>query len=112
MRERRKFLRAPLSILIRYRGKDNREKEAFTGTVGGGGLFIETPHPMDVNEDISMEFHLPGINKKMSLQGKVVWKRDKYVGEYPPGMGIKFTSISHKDRKLITEVINDLLKRK
>ncbi len=112
MRERRKFLRVPLSILIRYRSKNNKEKEAFTGTIGGGGLFIESPDPLDVDEDIFMEFYLPGVDKKMSLRGRVVWKRDRYIGEYPPGMGIKFISISPKDRKILNEVINDILKKK
>lgn len=110
MRERRKFLRAHLSIIIRYRDKNNNETEAFTGTIGGGGLFIETYSPLPVNEQIYMEFYLPETERKMSLMGQVVWIRDRYIGEYPPGMGIQFLNISKRDQVYLDEIITKVLK--
>lgn len=110
MKDRRKFLRAPLSLVVKYKETGNREIEAFTGTIGGGGLFIETFHPLPVNnEGMSIELHLPGSVDKTLLEGKVVWNRKEYVDEFPPGMGIKFTKISRKDQAKINELVTRVL---
>jgi len=109
MTERRKFFRAPLSLAVRYRGSKGEDVEAFTGTVGGGGIFIETFYPLPVDSDITIEMHLPGSMKKTVIEGRVVWNRKDYINEYPPGMGIEFTKISRKDQAAINELVTRIL---
>lgn len=109
MQGRRNFLRAPLSLAVKYWDIEKKEEEAFTGTVGGGGVFIETFHPLPVDSDIAIELHLPGSLKKTMLKGKVVWSRKEYSDEYPPGMGIKFTKLSRKDQAVINDLVTRIL---
>lgn len=109
MKERRRFFRAPLSLAVKYRDELGKEIEAFTGTIGVGGLFIETFLPLSVNKDISIELHLPGSAKKTTLKGEVVWSRKEYIEDHPPGMGIKFIDISKNDQARINELITRVL---
>lgn len=109
MKDRRKFSRAPISLAVKYWDIEKKEIEAFTGTVGGGGVFIETFHPLPVDSDIALELHLPGSAKKTMLEGKVVWNRKEYSDEHPPGMGIKFTKLSRKDQATINELVTRIL---
>lgn len=109
MKDRRKFLRAPLSLVVKYKDKGNKEVEAFTGTVGGGGIFIATFNPLSINKDISIEMHLPGGVDKTVLEGKVVWDRKDYSDEYPPGMGVMFTKISKNDQARINDLVTRVL---
>ncbi len=109
MKDRRKFSRAPLSLAVRYTDAEGKETEAFTGTIGGGGLFIETFHPLPVHLDIAIELHLPGSTGKTLLRAEVVWNRTEYSEEYPAGMGIKFTRVSRQDQARINELVSRIL---
>ena len=109
MKDRRKFFRAPLSLAVRYTDAEGKETEGFTNTIGGGGLFIETFHPLPVNHDISIELHLPGSTSKTMLKGEVVWSRIEYAEGYPAGMGIRFTRVSRQDQARLNELITRIL---
>lgn len=109
MKDRRKFLRAPLPLAVKFRDMENKEVDAFTGTIGGGGIFIETFNPPPVDSDITAELCLPGSSDKTIIAGHVVWSRTEYTGEYPPGMGIRFTKVSKKDQARINELISRVL---
>ena len=109
MEERRQFLRAPLSLMVKYKGQEDIMAEAFTGIIGGGGLFIETFNPLPMNREITMELHLPGKIEKTVIEGKVVWNRQSFAGEFAPGMGIKFTKVSKKDQAEISELVTRIL---
>jgi len=81
-KERRRFLRAPLSLTIKYHNPESIViEEAFTGIMGGGGLFIETFHPLPVNDVITMELFLPGDVGKTVIKGMIVWNRREYEGD-------------------------------
>lgn len=109
MKDRRKFFRAPLSLAVKYRDDENKEIEAFTATISGGGIFIETFRPLPIDNDIFIEIHLPGSKDKTVLEGKIVWSRKGYANEYPPGMGVKFTKISRQDQARINELVTRVL---
>ncbi|MEK6560166.1 MAG: PilZ domain-containing protein [Nitrospirota bacterium] len=105
-KERRRFLRAPLSLTIKYHNPESIViEEAFTGIMGGGGLFIETFHPLPVNDVITMELFLPGDVGKTVIEGMIVWNRREYEGDISPGMGVKFTNITLKDKKKISDLV-------
>ena len=59
-KERRRFLRAPLSLTIKYHNPESIVIEERLQELWGGGLFIETFHPLPVNDVITMELFLPG----------------------------------------------------
>lgn len=109
-KERRRFLRAPLSLTIKYHNKESIViEEGFTGVIGGGGLFIESFHPLPVNDVITMEMFLPGDVAKTVVEGMVVWNRKEFAGDIAPGMGIKFTNIKLKDKMKINDLITRTL---
>src|SRR3972149_2122921 len=105
MKDRRKFSRAPLALSVKYQDAAGKEIEAFTVTVGGGGLFIETFAPLPVCQEISIELHLPGAANKTALKGAVVWSRTEYAEGFSPGMGIRFTRVSRQDQAKINELV-------
>lgn len=108
--DRRRFLRAPLSLSIKYHSPDSIViEEGFTSTIGGGGLFIETFHPMSANEVVTVELFLPGDTDKTVIEGVVVWARKEFEGDIAPGMGIKFIRISLKDKKKISDLVSRTL---
>ena len=109
MKDRRIFLRALLSLAVKYKDAENTEIDAFTSTIGAGGLFIETFHPLPVDRDVSIELHLPGSAGKTTFKGQVVWSRIEYSENQPPGMGIKFIRISRQDQAKINELITRIL---
>ena len=109
MQERRKFYRAPLSIVVKYKDAEDKDVEAFTGTIGGGGVFIETFKPLTTGKELSIELTLPGSEKKTVIECTVVWSREKYDNESPPGMGIKFNRITKKDSARLNELITRIL---
>jgi len=109
MKDRRKFSRAPLALSVKYQDAAGKEIEAFTVTVGGGGLFIETFAPLPVCQEISIELHLPGAANKTALKGTVVWSRTEYAEGFSPGMGIRFTRVSRQDQAKINELVTRIL---
>ncbi len=113
MKDRRKFSRAPLSLIVKYQNAEGKEVEAFveafTVTIGGGGLFIETFAPLSVHQEISIEIYLPGSTGKTMLKGIVVWSRTEYAEGFSPGMGIRFTRVSRQDQAKINELVTRVL---
>ena len=109
MKDRRKFSRAPLALSVKYQDAAGKEIEAFTVTVGGGGLFIETFAPLPVCQEISIELHLPGAANKTALKGTVVWSRTEYAEGFSPGMGVRFTRVSRQDQAKINELVTRVL---
>ena len=105
-KERRRFLRAPLSLTIKYHSPESIViEEGFTSIIGGGGLFIEAFHPLPVNDVITMELYLPGDVGKTVIEGMIVWSRKEFAGDIVPGMGIKFGNISLKHKKKINDLV-------
>ncbi len=78
------------------------DKSPFRGqalTLGGGGLYIETPRTMPVDTALKLRFrpakHLPVIDAKARAR----WQRP---GE---GVGVEFTEIDPEDRQKILRLI-------
>ncbi|MBI4714361.1 MAG: TIGR02266 family protein [Nitrospirae bacterium] len=103
-------MRAPVSIAVQYWENTREPVEAFTQTLGGGGLFIETTSPAPVTTGVKVAFSLPGESRRHTVEGKVVWVRERFEGEFSPGMGIQYTKISREDRERIQEWIMKVLR--
>jgi uncharacterized protein (TIGR02266 family) len=108
--ERRKYLRAPISIAVVYRTDGNPPIQSFTQTLGGGGLFIETHSPFLPQTPLEVEFCLPGETQKIKIPGRVAWTRDRFEQDSPPGMGIQFTTIARSQREKIQALVLKVLK--
>lgn len=107
--EKRKFLRASISLSVRVKVVDGTDIDAFTGSLSAGGVFLETLKPLPVDHELTIEMYLPGVEEKTLLPGKVVWARTGYVDEFPPGMGVKFINILRKDQVRINNIVQKIL---
>jgi len=107
---RRSYPRAPVAIKIHYGELAKAVKEGFTGTIGGGGVFIETVRPLPVGTAIVLEFSLPGKTGYIKIEGLVVWVRSEFDPKgLAPGMGIQFKKVGDFDRDKILDLVMRIL---
>jgi uncharacterized protein (TIGR02266 family) len=91
-RQRRRFRRKKVRVLVDYRGSGGIRYEYAT-TIGAGGLFIETEEPIAIGTPIKVRLRLPGFDRIHEIEGRVVSHEQVISGEpttRPPGMGIEF----------------------
>jgi Tfp pilus assembly protein PilZ len=70
--------------------------EGVVRNVSIGGIYIETPSPLEMGEDITLTLDAVDLGKVIDLEGRVV------RSEPGRGMGIEFADQENKDvRKLI-----------
>lgn len=107
---KRKEPRINVALKSKYSGGDRAEMDAITGTIGGGGLFIESGNPLPAGSKINFEVVLPHEpGRPVRGAGEVVWTRSKIEREvFFPGMGIQFKDVSAEDRSRILEFVTAL----
>lgn len=72
-------------------------------------IFIRTEKPLNVGEQVHIEFNLKGVPRPVHLRGEVVRVSDGKTEESKilgPGMGIFFQNISYDDAKLINDYLH------
>ena len=107
---KRKHLRTTMAVKVKYQSVPGRWKESITGTLGTGGLFIETPAPCDKGSEIEIEILLPDSPPRtIKAKGKVVWTRNQFEKVlHFPGMGVEFSGLSDKERESIERLIKTI----
>ncbi len=102
-------LRIPLTVSVEYQTTDGKRFKSVTGAMSGGGLFIETKHPLPIGTELSLRFSLPApIQESITTKGRVSWIRNKtHRNLLMPGMDLEFTTIDPNARKRIIELIQD-----
>lgn len=80
---------------------------AQTVNISGGGVFIRTNDPLDLEEEFHLKLHIPDGEEPAQVLCKVVWtnKYGKESEDLPRGMGVKFIKINPQDRKRIEDFI-------
>lgn len=80
---------------------------AQTVNISGGGVFIRTNEPLDLEEEFYLKLHIPDGEEPVEVLCKVVWsnKYGKETDDLPRGMGVKFIKIHPQDKKRIEEFI-------
>jgi type IV pilus assembly protein PilZ len=108
--ERRQSLRTNQMVEINFKDTESFIK-AYIVNVGGGGLFIKTEDPVELNETLVVRFYLPHDKEPITAEGKVVWVTPKGVKNpsYPPGLGLKFTHINPEDKHRLDEFVTKVL---
>ncbi len=107
----RKSLRVPLIIQkVRIDGK----RPAFFGyskNISKSGMFIATINPIEVGEQIDLEFQLPApLTGIVHCCCEVVWKRPFETHlPFEPGMGIKFIDMPVEISAQLDEWIKERL---
>ncbi len=73
-----------------------RDQDAFgcTYNISGGGLYVRSLAPLDRGEDVWIELIPPRSDRRVRLEGKVVWRRrfgPIELATVPPGFGVQIT---------------------
>lgn len=87
----RRFRRRTLRVLVDCVAPDAILCEYAT-TLGAGGLFLETEHPLPSGTRLRLRFRLPGGRQLHQLEGQVVWRQEaaRDGTARTPGVGIEF----------------------
>jgi len=104
----REYDRVPKRFKITYSSPEALEK-CYISDIGKGGIFVKTEKPLKKDEKVSLKLFLPDGGKELEVMGAVAWSSGKKhrtpLGEYPPGMGIRFLNISPEDKGRIQRVL-------
>ena len=98
--ERRQSARTPVTVRIEYETVDSLFSE-FTRNINEGGVFIETRKPLGLEENVQLQFQLPGDEEPVKLSGRVVRVESS-------GMGIEFGELDSIARERINQLVVQL----
>ena len=104
--ERRLSARAPVTVRIDYSTIDAMFSE-FTRNINEGGLFIESETHLALDDQVQLQFRLPGVDDPIKVSGRVAWIREAGI-DGPPGMGIEFENLDATARLRIDEIVQAL----
>jgi len=66
------------------------------------GIFFKLNTPLALGTDVLLQFRLPGVEYEVSVEGQVVWVRNRKEGEKEvSGKGIHFTNIDGETREFL-----------
>ena len=71
--------RKSCKIPVRYKTFDRVYSDQIMN-ISQSGVFIDTRRPIFVGEEISMDFKIAGVNKALTMEGKVVHASSRGVG--------------------------------
>jgi uncharacterized protein (TIGR02266 family) len=91
--------RVALGISVQYRF-GNTLAAASTLNLSRGGLAIRTTSPLDTGAKIRVRFRMPGSERDIDAEGRVVW-HDRRVG-----MGIQFETVEPATQAVIDHFVD------
>ncbi|MEJ7731329.1 MAG: TIGR02266 family protein [Polyangiaceae bacterium] len=102
---RRSHDRASLSLEVTLEGENNFFT-GFTENISEGGLFVATHMARKVGERVVIDLTLPGVPAPVRAECEVRWLRMySETSDAPPGMGLRFISLSDEGKASITEFV-------
>jgi len=101
-KDKRRFTRKPLKIEARYQDKIGLVLKGTVRNISIGGVFIETPRPLERGETIHMTLDAVDVGRVIDVEGKVV----RCVPEQ--GMGIEFLDQDNRDVKKLISTMRKL----
>lgn len=112
--DQRKYKRLPSNLNAKVRkvqvsASELDEIRLVIKNISLGGLFIETPTPMEIDTVLRVSFHLPGSEREIQALGIVRWisnTRDMR------GMGVQFLQVTTDDKDAIKQHVAFLEKNK
>lgn len=108
MVERRRSVRAVAKIEVFKKGtRAQRVPLYVSGNVSAGGIFLITQDPLELGTDMKISFNLPGDDKTIETEGRVIWKRgQRKASDQQPGMGVQFMKIDPGDQERVREFVH------
>jgi uncharacterized protein (TIGR02266 family) len=69
------------------------------------GAFVETSSPLPVGAKVRLQFRLPLAKETIELRAEVARVNPPSSKGAPPGMGLKFTHLTHRDEDSLTRFL-------
>ena len=114
--DRRRYPRAPLSLLVQFRFNTVQEfLLEYATNISLGGMFVRTTEPREIGTLIYFQFTLKDGSKLIEGLGRVTWA-EKYdpedtSGEQQPGMGLEFVNVDEESMALVEQIVQQNLKK-
>ena len=109
--ERRRYPRAPLSLLIQFRFDTLEEfLSEYSTDISLGGMFIRTEDLREEGALVYLQFYLRDGAKLIEGLGRVV-RVNRPGGPAPAGMGIEFVNFDEESMELIRQIVERNLQR-
>jgi uncharacterized protein (TIGR02266 family) len=70
-----------------------------------GGAFVASDLLFDIDEELDLEFTIPGGDRTIRARGRIAWVNRDDTGDSVPGMGLEFLDLSDEDRRALTEFV-------
>ena len=91
-----------IRLKVVYRSTTNFLND-YTANISIGGCFLSTQQPFEIGETIELALILP-TGQSINATGIVRWISND--GEFP-GVGVQFTLLSDKDRRMIEHLVSN-----
>jgi uncharacterized protein (TIGR02266 family) len=99
--------RLPISLEVAYRTA-GAFLVSYSINLSKGGIFLETQTPLDVGEQLTLKFDVPGVGP-LEVVGTVAWVRAGSHDGLPDGMGIQFDQLDQQYGDVIDELVRDFV---
>jgi Tfp pilus assembly protein PilZ len=101
-KDKRRYTRKPLKIEARYQDNNRNVLKGTVRNISTGGVFIETPHPLDRGESFRMTLDAVDLGRVIDVEGKVV------RCESEKGMGVEFIDQDNREVKKLISTMRKL----
>lgn len=88
----RQALRRRINIRVRLKSSHGLWA-GFTENISEGGVFVATPAPLRIGDEINIDLALGGELGSLPIRCRVQWVRPVSVGGMPAGMGLRFLDL-------------------
>ena len=109
MDEKRKVERYGVNIPVCSNGFMKGSSHIITD-ISTNGAFITTKKPLRIGSKLCLNFTLPWSQKKISVNGAIVWNKPK--DSKNPGMGVEFIGLRESDFDAVLKFLEDLYRGK
>jgi len=92
----RRSERTPQTLAVQFK-TDQDFINAYSGNIGGGGIFVRTEYLLEVGVEVNLQFNLPGDSRPFITVGRVAWARK----EPEKGLGVQFVNMKPEDEERI-----------
>jgi len=112
-RSKRKSLRVPVNLDVRFDLADGSILKAKIINLGTEGIFVKSAEPLHPGESVNLEFLLPGTLNSVQLTGEVMHSRTEEQAESEDAgyhvAGIKFSNLEEPYHRMISDYALQML---
>ena len=105
---KRQYVRRELTAAVLWRPVEDKSEWRYATMldISEGGLRMRCLQPVEVGEELELEFALYGDDQPIRAQGRVVWRRESAGEQWE--MGIEFTQLPRIDRIHIRRLVGEI----